>query len=136
MSILKRVAVSFTTLSTLVRHVSSSLAKTGAVMAATADDAAAPASLQTTIELNDGNKIPILGLGTYEANGKECTTAVGLGYRLLDTATCYTNEDNIGTALRQAGVRREDIMITTKVWETDHGKARTLQSCISSSSCV
>ena len=120
--------MSFTTLSTLVRHVSSSLAKTGAVMAATADDAAAPASLQTTIELNDGNKIPILGLGTYEANGKECTTAVGLGYRLLDTATCYTNEDNIGTALRQAGVRREDIMITTKVWETDHGKARTLQS--------
>ena len=102
MSILKRVAVSFTTLSTLVRHVSSSLAKTGAVMAATADDAAAPASLQTTIELNDGNKIPILGLGTYEANGKECTTAVGLGYRLLDTATCYSRAKRRGLAFFRA----------------------------------
>ena len=126
MSILKRVFVSLTSrLTSFVRNVSS--AQTGAAVAAAADDAV-PASLQTTVELNDGNKIPILGLGTYEASGRECTAAVRLGYRLLDTATCYTNEDNIGSALKRAGVNREDVIITTKVWETDHGKERTFKS--------
>ena len=108
-------------LTSFIRNMSS--AQTGAAVAD-----AVPASLESTVELNDGSKIPILGLGTYEANGRECTAAVRLGYRLLDTATCYTNEDNIGSALRRAGVHREDVIITTKVWETDHGKEKTLKS--------
>ena len=110
----------------LGRAMSAASAQAG--VAALADDAAVSANLQTTVQMNDGKLIPILGLGTYEASGRECTAALNVGYRLLDTATCYTNEDNIGPALREAGVDREEVMIATKVWEPDHGREKTLAS--------
>ena len=74
---------------------------------------------QPTRTLNDGNKIPLLGLGVWQVpNGRECVDAVRwaleLGYRHIDTAQAYGNEESVGQALRASGVPREDIFITTK----------------------
>jgi diketogulonate reductase-like aldo/keto reductase len=75
--------------------------------------------------LNDGNKMPLVGLGTWKLSGKECEEAVlaalKAGYRHIDTATYYKNEESIGKAIKKSGIPRKDIFITTKLWETDHG---------------
>jgi 2,5-diketo-D-gluconate reductase A len=72
-----------------------------------------------TAELADGNKIPLLGLGVWQVpNGAECVNAVRwaleLGYRHIDTAQAYGNEESVGQGLRESGVPREDVFITTK----------------------
>ncbi len=72
-----------------------------------------------TRPLQDGNAIPILGLGVWQvANGRECVDAVRwaleLGYRHIDTAQVYANEESVGEALRQSGVPRQEVFITTK----------------------
>jgi diketogulonate reductase-like aldo/keto reductase len=69
--------------------------------------------------LADGNEIPLLGLGVWQIpNGRETENAVcwalELGYRLIDTAQAYGNEESVGRALRDSGVPREDVFITTK----------------------
>ncbi len=69
--------------------------------------------------LADGNRIPMLGLGVWQvANGPECVNAVRwaleTGYRHIDTAQAYGNEESVGQALRESGVPREDVFITTK----------------------
>jgi 2,5-diketo-D-gluconate reductase A len=69
--------------------------------------------------LSDGNQIPLLGLGVWQVpNGPECENAVRwaleLGYRHIDTAQAYGNEESVGRALRDSGVPREDVFITTK----------------------
>jgi diketogulonate reductase-like aldo/keto reductase len=69
--------------------------------------------------LNDGNHIPLLGLGVWQtADGPECVNAVRwaleLGYRHIDTAQAYGNEESVGTALLASGVARDDVFITTK----------------------
>ncbi|TDN42003.1 diketogulonate reductase-like aldo/keto reductase [Curtobacterium flaccumfaciens] len=78
-----------------------------------------------TIELNDGHRFPELGLGTYGLNGDEGTAAVGTalasGYRLLDTALNYGNEDAVGRAVRESDVAREDIVVTSKLPGRHHG---------------
>lgn len=71
--------------------------------------------------LADGNEMPLLGLGVWQVpNGPECVNAVRwaleLGYRHLDTAQAYGNEESIGQALRESGVSREDVFITTKFY--------------------
>ncbi|MBM2814163.1 MAG: Aldo/keto reductase [Ignavibacteria bacterium] len=88
-------------------------------------------TLQSTIKLNNGIEIPALGLGTYLTNpGKEARysvlTALELGYRHIDTAAFYANEEDIGAAVRESGVPRNEIFVTTKLWNSDHGtdKAR------------
>jgi diketogulonate reductase-like aldo/keto reductase len=70
-------------------------------------------------ELADGNKIPLVGLGVWQmTNGRECVDAVRwaleLGYRHIDTAQAYGNEESVGQALRESGVPREDVFVTTK----------------------
>ncbi|HZH45509.1 MAG TPA: aldo/keto reductase, partial [Roseococcus sp.] len=64
--------------------------------------------------------MPALGLGTWPMKGAECQEAVeaalGMGYRHLDTAEMYGNEDAVGAAINLAGVPRQDIFLTTKVW--------------------
>ena len=83
-----------------------------------------------TKTLNNGLKIPLLGFGTYDLRGETCTrsvaAALSAGYRLLDTATIYGNEESVGAGIRNSGIRREDIFITSKVWVDDSGydKAR------------
>jgi len=78
-----------------------------------------------TIELNDGHRVPELGLGTYGLNGDEGTAAVGAaitsGYRLLDTALNYGNEDAVGRAVRESEVDREDLVVTSKLPGRHHG---------------
>ena len=78
-----------------------------------------------TIELNDGHRFPELGLGTYGLNGDEGAAAVGTaiasGYRLLDTALNYGNEDAVGKAVRESEVAREDLVVTSKLPGRHHG---------------
>jgi len=88
-------------------------------------------SLESTVELNNGVKIPLLGLGTYLATGDRCYTAIRhaikMGYRHIDTAMMYENEVEIGNAIRDSDEPREDIFVTTKLWNSDQGyeKAKT-----------
>lgn len=78
------------------------------------------------VKLNDGNKIPSVGFGvfmipndgpTYEA----VREALAAGYRHIDTAAAYFNEEDVGKAVRDSGIPREDIFITSKLWLQDHG---------------
>jgi 2,5-diketo-D-gluconate reductase A len=74
---------------------------------------------QPTLELADGNRIPVLGLGVWQVpDGPECVDAVRwaleLGYRHIDTAQAYGNEASVGQALKESGVPREEIFVTTK----------------------
>lgn len=85
-----------------------------------------------TLQLNDGNTIPALGFGTYKAKEKEGVDAVvhalDTGYRLIDTAAIYGNEDAVGKGIRQSGVAREDLFVTSKVWRGVLGYASTKQA--------
>ena len=83
-------------------------------------------SIDSRITLNDGRKIPVLGLGVWQAGaGKETRKAVAsaleCGYRLIDTAKMYGNERDVGAAVRESGIPRDEVFITTKLWNSDHG---------------
>lgn len=83
--------------------------------------------------LNNNVRMPYLGLGVYKASeGKEVINAVSyaleIGYRHIDTATLYMNEKGVGTAIRQSGIRREEIFVTTKVWNSDQGYDATMRA--------
>jgi 2,5-diketo-D-gluconate reductase A len=84
------------------------------------------------IRLNDGNTIPQLGLGVYKVNDDEAerTVAVALeaGYRHLDTAELYGNEAGVGRGLRSSGLPRDDVFVTTKVWNDQQGYESTLRA--------
>ena len=73
-----------------------------------------------TVTLNNGVKMPVLGFGTYQITDDECekavTSAIKAGYRLIDTAQAYGNETAVGKAIKNCGVPRADLFITTKVW--------------------
>lgn len=79
-----------------------------------------------TVTLNNDVEMPILGFGVYQiTDQEECTRSVSdaleVGYRLVDTAAAYMNEQAVGTAVRRSGVPREDIFLTTKLWIQDAG---------------
>ncbi|MEK6958143.1 MAG: aldo/keto reductase [archaeon] len=80
---------------------------------------------QSTLKLNSGGKIPVLGFGTWELRGKACENAVRAaieaGYRLIDTASFYGNEKEVGDAIAQSKVPRRELFITTKLWPSDFG---------------
>lgn len=80
------------------------------------------------ITLNDGTSIPQLGLGTYrlddETAHRVVAEALEIGYRHIDTATIYKNEKGVGRAIRESGIPRDDLYITTKLWNGDQPKAR------------
>lgn len=80
---------------------------------------------ETRFPLNTGASIPALGLGTWQSDPGEVTKAVSyalsVGYKHIDAAYCYGNEDEVGAGLKEAfanGVKREDIFVTTKLWCT------------------
>lgn len=86
-----------------------------------------------SVKLNNGVEMPILGFGVYQIQDpKQCEQAVldalAIGYRLIDTASIYGNEEPVGRALRKSGVPREEIFLTTKVWISDYGYEKTLKS--------
>lgn len=91
-------------------------------------------SLDATIELADGSRMPRLGLGTYKsAAGTEVQESVEAalrhGYRSIDTASLYGNEEGVGAGIRASGVPRDDIFLTTKVWNDEQGHDSTLRAC-------
>lgn len=77
-----------------------------------------------TCTLNNGVEMPLLGFGTYQTAGDECArsveTALQCGYRLIDTATLYENEDQVGEAIRKSGVNRQEIFLVTKISFKDY----------------
>lgn len=77
------------------------------------------------LPLNNGMSMPALGLGTYKLAGKAAyepvRAALGCGYRHIDTASFYENEEAIGQAVRDSGLSREEVFITSKVWNTEQG---------------
>ena len=76
--------------------------------------------------------MPLLGLGVYDMYNKEAEQAVAnaieIGYRLIDTAALYRNETEIGNAIQQSDIKREDIFVTTKVADADQGFDSTLKA--------
>ena len=79
-------------------------------------------SINRYYTLSNGNKIPCIGLGTYQSGCKLYDTvmsAIKLGYRLIDTARYYENEEMIGEAIIDSGIRRECLFLSTKVWHED-----------------
>ncbi|NQU85435.1 MAG: aldo/keto reductase [Mariniphaga sp.] len=91
-----------------------------------------PGRLENSIEtvtLNNGVKMPILGFGTLYLNGDEgirCVSdAISVGYRLIDTATIYGNEESVGGGIKQSGIKREELFVTSKLWVDDYGYEST-----------
>lgn len=83
-------------------------------------------SLEDTYTLNNGVKIPIIGFGTWQTPYGDVAehaveSALNAGYRHIDTAAAYGNEESVGEALKRSGVNRHDLFITTKLWNADHG---------------
>ena len=85
-----------------------------------------------TYELNDGQQLPVIGFGTYPLRGAEgvstMVSALELGYRLLDSAVNYENEVEVGEAVRQSSLPREDVVITTKIPGRFHAKDLAIAS--------
>ena len=75
------------------------------------------------IKLHDGNLMPQLGLGVWQASNEDVVTAIHkaleVGYRSIDTAAAYKNEQGVGDALKSAGIARDELFITTKLWNDD-----------------
>src|SRR6476469_9821271 len=83
-----------------------------------------------SVILNNGVEMPILGFGVFQMTDlAECersvVDAIQVGYRLIDTAASYGNEEAVGRAIKRAGVPRRELFITTKLWLTDAGEGRT-----------
>jgi len=90
--------------------------------------------LSEPLKLLDGRLMPRIGLGVYRSKpGPETYNAVKwaleIGYRFVDTAALYRNEKSVGEAIRDSGLSREDVWITTKLWDSDHGYEATLKAC-------
>ena len=87
------------------------------------------------VSLNDGNKMPILGFGVFQVDSKETQRyvedAISVGYRSIDTAKAYFNEESVGAAIKTAlagGLKREELFITTKLWISDVSEDRALKA--------
>jgi methylglyoxal/glyoxal reductase len=89
--------------------------------------------LQSTTTLSNGVDMPWFGLGVYKVEEGEQVVnsvkwAIEAGYRSIDTAALYQNEEGVGQAIKESGVPREELFITTKVWNSDQGYDTTLQA--------
>lgn len=90
-----------------------------------------PTSLKDTVKLHNGVEMPWFGLGVFKVeNGSEATesvkAAIKNGYRSIDTAAVYKNEEGVGIGIKESGVAREELFITSKVWNEDQGYETTL----------
>jgi diketogulonate reductase-like aldo/keto reductase len=91
-------------------------------------------SLSAHTVLSDGSRMPWVGLGVYRiATGEPCfravTHALSVGYRHIDTAALYGNEEDVGRAVRESGIAREQVFIATKLWNSDQGYASAIKAC-------
>lgn len=84
------------------------------------------------VTLNNGVRMPILGYGVYQVDAGECERcvrdAISVGYRSIDTAQAYHNEEGVGNAIKNCGVPREELFITTKVWISNGGYEKAKRS--------
>src|SRR5579883_438585 len=90
--------------------------------------------LDSAVKLADGHTMPWLGLGVWQAGRGEETyravrAALDVGYRHIDTAKVYANEADVGRALKDSGVPREQVFVTTKLWNSDHGFEQATRAC-------
>ena len=90
-------------------------------------------TLTTTYTLANGVQIPVLGFGTWQTPDgdtaiKSVKAALEAGYRHIDTAQAYQNEASVGTAIQESGVARQDLFLTTKIWNANHSYDLTMQS--------
>jgi methylglyoxal/glyoxal reductase len=91
-------------------------------------------TIASTRKLNSGQEIPMLGLGVYQTPAGRVTQeavkfALKTGYRHIDTASLYGNEEDVGRGVRDGGVPREQVFVTTKLWNSDHGYDSALAAC-------
>ena len=84
------------------------------------------------VKLSNGVEMPLLGYGVFQVTPAECERCVGdalsVGYRLVDTAQAYANEEGVGEAWTKSGLRREELFLTTKVWISNSGEERAARS--------
>ena len=84
------------------------------------------------IKLSNGVEMPLLGYGVFQVSPEECercvTDALSVGYRLIDTAQAYANEEGVGNAWRKSGLKREDLFLVTKVWISNAGEEKAAKS--------
>lgn len=85
------------------------------------------------VQLNNGILMPQLGLGTFlqpsdSVCEQSCLTALKAGYRHIDTAHAYNDEAGVGRAVKESGIPRKDIWITSKLWSTEYGEGKTLKA--------
>ena len=89
-------------------------------------------SITDTFKIYNGAEIPCMGLGTWQSKDDTATAAVlsalALGYRLIDTAAAYGNEKGVGAGIKQSGLKREEIFVTSKLRNADHGYKATLDA--------
>lgn len=88
---------------------------------------------QTYLKLNDGNLIPQFGMGVYmvpagNATKNSVLEALSFGYRHIDTAHAYQNERSVGEAVRESGIPREGVFVTSKLWPSEYGRGKTAQA--------
>ena len=86
-----------------------------------------------TVTLSNGKQMPAVGFGTWKAPSDEITvnavkTAVECGYTHIDAAAAYHNEIWVGKGIRESGIKREDLFLTSKLWNDDHGYESTLRA--------
>ena len=90
-----------------------------------------------TFRLSNGVEMPLLGYGVFQVSPEECercvSDALSVGYRLIDTAQAYFNEEGVGNAWRKSGLKREDLFLVTKVWISNNGEekaAKSIDECL------
>lgn len=85
-----------------------------------------------TIKLNNGIEMPVLGYGVFQVSPEECERcvldAISTGYRLIDTAQAYYNEEDVGNAVTRCGVPRNELFLTTKIWISNAGETNAARS--------
>jgi diketogulonate reductase-like aldo/keto reductase len=91
-------------------------------------------TITSTRKLNSGQEIPVLGLGVYQTPSGMATQeavkfALKAGYRHIDTASLYGNEEDVRKGVRDSGVPREQVFVTTKLWNSDHGYDSAMSAC-------
>ena len=91
-------------------------------------------SLADAFALRNGYNIPCIGFGTWQASNGEVARqavkdALEIGYRHIDTASGYYNEESVGLGIRESGLKREEVFVTTKLWNPDRGYETALQAC-------
>lgn len=92
--------------------------------------------MMNTITLNNGVKMPQMGYGVYQVNSAECERcvldAISVGYRLIDTAQAYHNEEGVGNAIQKCDVPRNELFIVTKIWISNAGEEKAYKSILES----